>query len=415
MTFRLALVIPTRHRASLAINAIRALLAGDEPRLQVFVCDNSANVEEVETLASFCRTFGDSRLVYIRPPHDLAMPKNWDWAVREAMRLSDATHFSVHYDRKVTKRGELRKLLDIAQRFPDRVITHSVDFISIENGVHHLWQPPYTGKLYEIRTDRVTHLIAQGRVWEMGHAFPILSNCVVPRFVFERVIDRFGDLCDSTGPDAAFCMRFCALFDDFLHLDLPVAVLYAIQRSNGAGYLKGGGTSEFDDFMKMWGDRAWLHAAPLPGLNLGQNMLYHEYELVRAEARERFPAIDREAYLCDLGDGLRFVSDPEIHARLSAHLKSHGWSGAPKIAPVPSPRPPAPGTLADRISDLLRRYGIYEPLVLALARAGVRPSSLHAFGFRSDEEALPFALKFSRRSDAHADHLHLMEPRPVDV
>ncbi|HEX7808040.1 MAG TPA: glycosyltransferase [Thermoanaerobaculia bacterium] len=413
MTFRLAVVIPTRNRASLAINAIRSLLVDADARVQVFVCDNSANAEEVEALASFCRTFGDSRLVYIRPPHDLTMPKNWDWAVREAMRLSDATHFGVHYDRKVTKRGELRKLLDVAQRSPDRVVTHSVDFISIENGVHRLWQPPYTGKLYEIRTDRVTHLIAQGRVWEMGHAFPILSNCVVPRFVLERVIERFGDLCDSTGPDAAFCMRFCALFDDFLHLDLPLGVLYAIQRSNGAGYLKGGGTSEFDDFMKMWGDRAWLRAAPLPGLNLGQNMLYHEYELVRPEAPARFPEIDRDAYLCDLGDGLRFVTDPQIHARLTEFLRSKGWSGAPKIAPVPPPRPPAPRTLAQRVANRLRSVGLFEPLVLALARLGVRPRSLHAFAFRSDEQALPFALNFSRRPDAHADHLHLMEPRPL--
>jgi hypothetical protein len=371
-------------------------------------------------LASFCKTFGDARLVYMRPPHDLLMPKNWDWAVRQTLERTDATHVTVHYDRKVTKREPLRELLAFVDRFPTRVITHAVDFISIENGVHHLWQPPHTGKLYEVRTPRVTALIAQGRVWEMGHAFPILSNCIVPRFVLERVIERFGDLCDSTGPDAAFSMRFCALFDDFLHFDKPLGVLYAIQRSNGAGYLKGGGTSEFSDFMAMWGDRPWLYAAPLPGLNLGQNMLYHEYELVRREAGdERFPLIDRDAYLRDLGDGLRFVRDPEIHQRLSAYLREQGWSGEPAIAPLPSPTSSSPRSLsrrlASRIKNRLRAAVKYESLVRFLARTGIRkPASLHGFAFRSDEEALPYALKFPRTPDPTSEHLHLMEPRTID-
>ncbi|MGN6184260.1 MAG: glycosyltransferase family 2 protein [Thermoanaerobaculia bacterium] len=420
---RLAVVIPTRNRASLTINAIRSLLDDKQARdVQVFVGDNSASdaTAEVETLASFCNTYGDDRLVYMRAPRDLTMPQNWDWCVREAMRRGNATHFAVHYDRKVTKRGKLRELLSIANRFPQGVITHAVDFISIENGVHHLWQPPYTGKLYEIRAERVTSLIAQGRVWEMGHAFPILSNCVVPRFVLERVIERFGDLCDSTGPDAAFCMRFCALFDDFLHFNAPLGVLYAIQRSNGAGYLKGGGTSEFDDFMKMWGDRPWLHAAPLPGLNLGQNMLYHEYALVRAESdAARFPEIDREAYLRDLADGLKFVQDPEIHARLSAYLQSKGWDGAPVIEPVPLPPPSTEPTLAHRaaqtIARVLRQFHLFEPLVLFGARIGIAPRNLHGFAFRNDDEALPYALKFSRAPEPDERHLHLMEPKQIDV
>ena len=33
--------------------------------------------------------------------------------------------------------------------------------------------------------------------------------------------------------------------------------------------------------MQWWGDRPWLDAAPIVGLNMGQNVLFHQYELVR--------------------------------------------------------------------------------------------------------------------------------------
>ena len=46
------------------------------------------------------------------------MATHWDWALRQAMERTDATHFCIHYDRKITKPGELSLLRDIATSSP---------------------------------------------------------------------------------------------------------------------------------------------------------------------------------------------------------------------------------------------------------------------------------------------------------
>ena len=57
------------------------------------------------------------------------MATHWDWALRQAMERTDATHFCIHYDRKITKPGELGLLRDIAAEFPDDLITTMIDAV----------------------------------------------------------------------------------------------------------------------------------------------------------------------------------------------------------------------------------------------------------------------------------------------
>ena len=119
----------------------------------------------------------------------------------------------------------------------------------------------------------------------------------------------FGDICNSTGPDTCFAFRFCATHERFIHYDRALGVVYASDRSTGLGYLRGGG-GDFDDFVKAWQSRPWLDAAPIPGLNLGLNLLFHEYEFVRkATSDPEFPPIDKTGYLRDLARGLQFIED----------------------------------------------------------------------------------------------------------
>ena len=54
--------------------------------------------------------------------------------------------------------------------------------------------------------------------------------------------------------------------------------------SNGWGYLRGKETGAWADWIKLWGDRPWIDAAPIPGINLGYNVMFHEYNLVRRVA-----------------------------------------------------------------------------------------------------------------------------------
>jgi hypothetical protein len=400
MTAAIAVIVPTRNRPRLAIDAVRSLLDQD-CEIDIYVSDNSASPDPL-------REFWDAepRVTWLRPPEELSMSEHWDWAIRQAMERSAATHFSVHYDRRVSKPDHWGGLAAIASQWPDLLLTFPSDQISHQPPPLRLWQPPWTGKLFSMRTARIAGQIALGRVMDLGHTLPVLSNCVVPRAVLQSIVDRFGDLCRSSGPDSAFLARYLALHDRCLHYDRAQGVYYASHRSNGLGYLRGKG-GDFADFMKTFGDRSWLDAAPLPGINLGQNILYHEYELVRRETGERLPRLDRRAVLDDLGRQLRWVADPGQRADLQRLLRARGWEGPePEAAPL--------RTWRDALRS--RLYGVRLRLHrLRMRWQGKTSPTITGFSFRSDRHALHFALRHPREPQEGAEHLAIVEPLEIPV
>jgi hypothetical protein len=401
MSISLAVVIPTRNRAEMAIAAIRSLIEQEAEGLRVFVSDNSSASDQVDLLSAFCHGLEDPRVTYWRAPADSPQGSHWDWAVRQALARSDASHVTVHYDRKVTRPGQVALWLRMATRFPDSVFTYVTDGITSAPPPLRLWQPPWTGRIFLINTRRTAAVTARGEALEIGHALPVLSNCFVPRTVVESIVKRFGTLCESTTADSCFAYRFCALHDEYLHLDRSMSILYGSHRSAALGYLSGGG-GDFADYRRTWRGESWLDAAPVPGLNLGYNMLFHEYELVRREVGDRLPPLDRAGCLRDLGRGLSWVVDPDTRAALREGLIDTGWDGV------------LPEFVWDSSTDpsWRERYRrVRQALTLFLAdRVGVRPSSISGFAFSSDEEALGYALRYPSRPVSHAAHLSILEP-----
>jgi hypothetical protein len=390
MTFSLAAIVPTRNRPALAMNAIRSL-KDQGVAIDLYVSDNSA---DDEPLRAFCEAA--ESVTYLRPPAELSMPEHWDWALREALERSPASHFTVHYDRKYSKPGAWDRIAAIAAAHPDRLIAFPIDHVSHVPPPLRLWQTPWTGNLYEIATQRVAALTAAGRVEDMGHALPLLSNCVVSRESLARIAARFGNVCHSTGPDSAFLCRFLALEDVYLFDDRAAGILYGSERSNGIGYLSGKG-GDFADFLSLFDDRSWLDAAPVPGVNLGQNMLYHEYERVRRETGGRLPPLDRQAVLAELGRSLRWVAEPERKAALLERLGRAGHDGQ-------EPPPLAKQGWRSRVHQHLWRGRI---------RAGRVPPNISGFAFRNDAAALKAALRYPRQADGRADHLAPLNPTEV--
>lgn len=337
----LAFVIPTRNRSELAIAAARALLEQD---CTVVVSDNSSREDDVRQLREFCGAIGEARILYLRPPGELMMAAHWDWALEQAMARTAATHFGIHYDRKIAKRGSVEQLAAACARHEGTLVTYACDFTYATGGGFGAWQWPGTGRDFSIATSRVVELSARGRIDDLSQAWPLLSNCMVPRALLERVRARFGDVCVSVTPDAAFAYRFCAVAGGYLHFDSAPAVMYAFRHSNGQQYYRGDTSSTFGDFLKLWGDRAWLDEAPIPGLNLGLNVIFHEYNLVRRATG--FPPIEQEGYLRQLAGGLQYIQDADEHAKMRAVLEQHGWR---------EEAPPAPPPLWRRIVRRVRR------------------------------------------------------------
>jgi hypothetical protein len=330
-----AVVIPTRNRAELAIESVRALLRQRNHALQIFVSDNSSSPQEVQRLERFCRRRLKSGVVYMRPPESLAMATHWDWAMEQALSRSEATHFTIHYDRMVWKPGEAAELLAVTARHPHSLITYARDqLIDHEQSVV-VCQTPWTGRVYKIDTARTIEVVRRGSIPDAAHALPIFSNCLVPRRILEQIRDSFGSICDSTGPDACFLARFCALNENYLHFDRPAGILCATHRSNGLNYLKNKVEGDFKDFLNTSSNQPWLQAAPVPGASLGQNMLYHEYELVRATtAGAKLPPLDIEGCLRELADSLKWVQDAQKRIELHETLKQHGLDHDLAIVPI---------------------------------------------------------------------------------
>ena len=388
MTATIAALIPTRNRADLAIAAVRSLLDQDCP-IEIFVSDNSASAND---LRDFC--VGREHVHYIRPPRELSMPEHWDWALGQVLERSQATHITLHYDRKVSKAGQWGTLRAIASRRPDLLVTFTADFVTVDPPPRRLWQPPWTGKLYSVTTARTAELLAAARVNDMGQALPILSNCLVPRTIFVRMAQRFGDICNGASGDAPFFCRYLTLDDRYLHYDRPIGIAYAPQRSAGFGYLRGEG-GDFPDYQRIWGERKWLERAPIPGLNLGHNMLFHEYEIAREQTGNRLPPIDFNGYLRALGDALSLKTDFAERERLKRILESYGWSEqanpAPPVATVTTLR-----YMAGRLLWLLR----------------IRRQT-SGFCFRDDAEAIRFALEHPLPATHFGHHLETIEAEEV--
>ncbi|MDQ3283830.1 MAG: hypothetical protein M3Q69_20705, partial [Acidobacteriota bacterium] len=321
---------------------------------------------------------------------------HWDWAIRQAMERSRATHFTVHYDRKITRPHHLQYAQSVARQWPEMVVTWPHDYVTDVPPPLRLWQPPWTGNVYGIRSARVVQIVSQGRAGTIpSHALPLLSNTLVPRSVLEDVLSRFGEVCMSTTPDSCFAFRLFTIRERYLHLDRPLGIIYAPHRSANAGYLRGGGT-DFDAFRETWGDRAWLDAAPIPGLTLGMNMLYHEYERVRRATGEQLPPIDYAGYLNDLAAGLPLVRDRKQRAALRRELERHGWRGRGRRGRL--------------------RFIVRHRVLGALDQhLGVRVPGVQGRVVENDEEALALALQHPRPRQTSERHLALLQPVQVGM
>jgi len=389
---KIAAVIPTRNRAPLAVAAVRSLLEQDCP-IEIFLSDNSTSPDE---LRAFCRD--EPRVHYLRPERELAMGEHWDWGVRQAMERSDATHFTLHYDRKYSKPMAWGAMAAVAISRPGMLVSYSFDSVNDDPPPLRLWQPEWTGKVVLVQSARIAALLAAGRILDPANALPVLTNCVVPREILDEMTGRFGDVCHSAGPDSCFLARFLTIRDSFLYYDRTVAVTYASHRSAGAGLFRHSG-GDFPDWRKTLGQRPLFDAAPIPGLTLGQNILFHEYELVRRETGDRLPPIDHAGYLDELGRTLAWVRDPATRGELHRVLVEHGWKGEP----VPPRRRPFAALLRDRVMRFL------------IEHFGLVPSHVSGYAFPDDATALHYALKYPRRRTAGTRHLAPLQATEIDA
>lgn len=399
MTPCVAIVIPTRNRTDLAIEAVRSLLAIDDPRLgHIIVSNNSSEPEQVRVLAEHCEQSTDARLLHLRPP-ELSMADHWDWAIEQALARTGATHVGIHYDRRVSY-PQIARLFDVVAEWPNLPVTYLLDQLYLRGSRFFVHQMPWSGGLYEVDTTRALHLASRGLLTDLWQDFPVLANCLVPRPTLERVRARFGSICRSLSPESCFGFRLSALTRRYVHFDRPLGVHYGLARSNGMGFLRGDSGGAFGDFVRLTGDRPWLDAAPLPGLSLGQNVFYHEYCLAqRAAGEEKFPPIHMPGYLKDLARGLIWIRDKARQSEARDLLVRQGWREDDARAGNVAPRRRG---LREILRDRLQR--------LRADHWQVRPSDAALVGLKAEAMAVRHAVQYPRPPDPENDSLAPLEP-----
>jgi glycosyltransferase involved in cell wall biosynthesis len=197
-------VIPTRNRAQLAMNAVRSVLDQPVDDVSILVSDNSTSQQDCDELESFCARLGDSRLRYLRPPQPLAMPGHWQWAIEQALANYKSSHFTYLTDRMMFRNGALKEVLGLTALYPDKVISYNHDRICDDMRPIRVNQYEVTEKLLEVESQRLLRLVSEAI---LHHGLPRMMNCIVPRRIFEVIHRRFGNVFTSIAPDFNFCFR----------------------------------------------------------------------------------------------------------------------------------------------------------------------------------------------------------------
>lgn len=318
-------VIPTRNRASLAMNAIHSVLDQPVDDLHVLVSDNSTSDHDRHELESFCATLADQRVRYVRPPEPLAMPAHWQWAIEQALANYNTSHFSYLTDRMMFRLNALGEILGLAALYPDKIITYNHDRICDNTRPIRIEEYEVTGRLLEIESRRLLWLVSESI---LHHALPRMLNCIVPGNVLQELGNRFGNVFSSIAPDFNFCFRCLDVRDSILFYDKSPLFHYALDRSLGVTGVGGASTPETDDFAaNLAVDSATRnYATPIPSLITATNAVFNEYLIYKQETGSvRFCDVDAQKYLRANAAEIAEVRNSQLRAQMHALLVEHGY------------------------------------------------------------------------------------------
>jgi glycosyltransferase involved in cell wall biosynthesis len=375
-------VIPTRNRAELAMNAIRSVLGQPVVDVRLVVSDNSTSDLERSALAAFCERLDDPRVRYIVPPQPLPTSPHWNWAMQQALSLGDCSHFAFLTDRMMFKPDALKPLIEIITKYPDRILSYMHDMVDDFSSPVVLHQYTWTGNLYEVSSAHLLGLSAESVMYDS--CIPRMLNCIAPRAVLNAIYERFGSIFASIAPDWNFCYRALDTVDSMLFYDKAALVHYAQQRSNGQSVHHGVANESFVNFTKELGATPLNFAAPFPEIVTVWNVIINEYCYTKQVTQSRrFPELNLDKYVQALAVGIDSIKDPDRQQYMRELLSAR----ASKLPKAPSTPLPAPPVEADEKQA-----------------PHVEGFSINDIEFQSSEDALDYALRYPRERAAASDH-----------
>lgn len=312
---KIVVVVPTRNRSELAVNAINSLLTqeGCAPA-DIIVSDNSTDEKDLARLSEFCRSLDNPLVQYVRPPEPFSMSDHWNWIMDKALEMSEANYVSYLTDRIVLRPTALRELTDIITLYPEKAVSYSWDMIKDDSRPVVSFQLIRTGKLYEVTSQDLLDLGAES---VFNFSLPRMMNMVCPRKIVEAVKAKHGRLFFTDNPDFNFAYTCLDIVDSILFYDYPLMISYGSGVSNGTTFFKGkfGTTDATKHFMQTTKfDQIGEFVSKLP-LSAVKHIAY-EYDLAKQLSESgKFKELDEDKLLRRLLSVVMFYEDKQEKRR----------------------------------------------------------------------------------------------------
>jgi hypothetical protein len=407
---RLAVGIPTRNRAELAIAAVESVLRSDAPGVTAIVSDNSTDAAERERLRAFC---AERDVHYLTPPEPLTMAPHWEWLRRAIEERIAPTHMTYLTDRMVFLDGALRELTSIVASDPGHVVSYQHDRVEDAEAPVQLVQAQWTGKLLELDAGKLIELSSRG---EYGDYLPRMLNSIAPLDAMAAIERRFGHVFAPVSPDYGFAYRCLAMSDAIVLYDRACLIHYGMAQSAGVTFLRGKPNEHAAAFARsLSGPR--FGATPEPRFDTVANAIFQEYCAVREEAGgDRFPPLERRGYLTANAISVSRIGDPEWRARLGDLLRQHGWTRrdewrhlVDQTLRIASFFARHPAALARSLKRQLWDRPPGTPIAEFLSRHGVAPPLRDELKFDTAAAAIAHAARHPRRRTRYGWPLEPLE------
>jgi glycosyltransferase involved in cell wall biosynthesis len=319
----LAVIIPTRNRADLAIASVRSILGSkDSSQIRILVSDNSTNEGESSQLREFVSGLG-GRVHLARPATSLGMTAHWNFAIEHAMDWRECSHFTILTDRMLYKNGGLDVILTACKRWPTDIISFTYDRVQDYDSPVTYRPLPRSFESFRILS---SDLLAMSARMSIPSCLPRMLNCVSPREHLERLKSTYGMVFRSIAPDYNYCYSTLINTSSIVYLDRSLLVNHAQGRSNGASFARGVMSTDSKDFMATSIEGGFNHHSPVPAVHTVGNAVVHEYMVAKLGlGGDVLPAIQKDRYLEFLALEVRAFVDPVQAASALELLRANGW------------------------------------------------------------------------------------------
>ena len=212
----LSVVIPTRNRGHLVVDAIRSVLWQNFDDYELIVSDNCSQ----DNTAQAIRDIGGERARYVRPRSVLSMPDHWEFALGHAR----GRFIAYLCDDDVWVPGTLARIAGVlSETNSDLVVSlsgiyNAPNWLDV-NQQNTLTIAPYTGTVREIESAAtIRRIYSECRVL---NDIPRMLNSFCRRETLERVQTEAGRiflLC----PDYSFAAMILTAMPSWLYVDEPL-------------------------------------------------------------------------------------------------------------------------------------------------------------------------------------------------